>query len=266
MDILLQFDTYGPHPASTREQLILFADGSLVLKVTSAASPTRQDQAGTWAVQLDPDRLNAARQLAADLAGFSAENLHAQRGALSRTLTLGPDTAGPSFPLNTEEPLPPPLSAAAELHKELQAAAEIQPLAVVRLETALRASSGGEQLVCTFSNPGSAAIEFILDAGSIALTRALSGETVWQNPGQPIVGLVAADGALIDGFTVPASLTVGAQASIVFPITTSNPLSAEGLSTSAAGTISLVLPGGQLPPYPDTPFRLRHSITGAETT
>ena len=100
MDILIQFDTNGLPPASTREQLILFADGSLVLKVTSAARPTWQDRAGTWAVQLNPDRLNAARQLAADLAGFSGENLHAQRGALSRTLTLGPDTAGPSFPLS----------------------------------------------------------------------------------------------------------------------------------------------------------------------
>jgi hypothetical protein len=159
--------------------------------------------------------------------------------------------------------LPAPLAQAHALGQSLIAHAENKPLATVGLacEPGAPAMGPGDRAMLrfTFANTGTEVVTFLLQPQTFVAQAKTDDEwqTCWKQGESDHIGLLGPTGNLVDGFILPATLSPGATATVVFlqalQRQVPGPLSVRG---QVEGTISLLRRDEAPPRFPRDQFRL----------
>lgn len=242
---ILKFTYWQEVPIPVHEVLYVFDDGDVWLWSWATADRTRQNQAGTFRVQLDEDALTAVTQLAQTLTTMSPQTGLQQRGAPEVSVRAYSNEASGAHLLSLDQPLAPTLEQAAHLADDLLEKASLSPLSAVKLSLNLQRSGS---VSFRFHSLGTADVTFLLDPKAFKVwdLTAVSGEQLlWQNEDKTAKGLVAGLGRYIGGINKTAILLSGETAALSFRnILTQEADGEQRLKGAVAGWLDALFPEG----------------------
>lgn len=268
MEAWLTYEWWSFDPRyPAQERLAVFPDGQAVLWRTKAANPAERNQAGTFALALQAERLEQARQIAQALAELPEDAQQGDfRGALQESLLaqMGDVRQGHTLNRSVLSPLPEALEPALALREALLVELRAAPLAVVELSATQIKTGRGPELSFRCGGLGSQAVEFLFSPECLSIwQRGPQGwQQVWQNSAEMTMGLLGPLGVLVDGLYSPATINPGAYGRVLLPLEAALPAPdpAESLWGRLEGAVLLCGPGHEEQLFPDTPFVLECAL------